>query len=93
MILKCLSSALLQAVKQTELVNKPQNSVGGAAGLQRDGVTHFVSYVDVHFISHAQGQIYGLLSVGLCAHNHAVLVLRRQTELCTPLRDLKKNNH
>ena len=74
------------------LLNRPQNSVGRAAGLQRDGVAHFMAYVDVHFICHAQGQIYSLLSVGLRAHNHAVLVLGGQTELCTPLRDLKDNH-
>lgn len=72
-----------------QLVNKPENGVGGATGLQRDGVAHLVADVDVHFIGHAQGQTYSLLPVGLRAHDHAVLVLGRQAELGTPLGDLK----
>lgn len=70
-------------------MDKPQNSVGGATGLQGDGVPHFVAYVDVHFVSHAQGQIHSLLPAGLRAHNHPVLVLGGQAELGTPLRDLE----
>ena len=72
-------------------VDKPENGVGGAAVLERDGVTHFVAYVDVHFVSHAQGQVHGLLPAGLRAHDHAMLVLGRQAELRAPLRDLKEN--
>lgn len=72
----------------TELINKPENGVRRAAGLQRDGVAHLVADVDIHFISHTQGQIYSPLPVGLRAHDHAVLVLGQQAELSTPLGDL-----
>lgn len=51
-----------------------------------------MAYVDVHFISDTQGQIYSLLFAGLSAHNHTMLILGRQTELCTPLRDLKEDH-
>ncbi|MEQ2191820.1 hypothetical protein XENOCAPTIV_002929 [Xenoophorus captivus] len=47
--------------------------------------------VHVHFIGHTQGEIHSLLLVGLCAHNHAVLKLSGQAELCTPLRNLKED--
>lgn len=72
----------------TELINIPENGVRGAAGLQRDGVAHLVADVDIHFISHTQGQVYSPLPVGLRAHDHAVLVLGQQAELSTPLGDL-----
>lgn len=72
----------------TELINKPENGVRRAAALQRDGVAHLVADVDVHFISHTQGQIYSPLPVGLRAGDHAVLVVGQQAELSTPLGDL-----
>lgn len=73
----------------SEFINKPENGVGGATGLQWDGVAHLVADVDVHFIGHAQGQTYSLLPIGLRAHDHAVPVLGRQAELGTPLGDLR----
>lgn len=51
-----------------------------------------MAYVDIHFISGAQGQIDSLLLVGLRAHNHTVLVLGRETELRTPLRYLEEDD-
>lgn len=69
----------------------PEDCVAGAAGFQRDAVTHFVADVDVHLISHSQGEIYGLLCVDLRAHHHAMLELVRQAELSTPLRNLFQN--
>lgn len=45
--------------------------------------------VDIHLIGYTEGQIYSMLSLDLTAHDHAVLVPRRQTEFCTPLRDLQ----
>lgn len=74
-------------------VDKPEHGVGGAAALQGDGVAHLVAYVDVHFVGHAQGQVDSLLSAGLGAHHHAVLVLGRQAELGTPLRNLRQSNN
>lgn len=44
--------------------------------------------VDIHLISYTQGQIHCMLPVVLGAHHHAILVLDRQAELCTPLGDL-----
>lgn len=31
--------------------------------------------VDVHLVSHPQGEVYGLLHVNLCANHHAMLEL------------------
>lgn len=45
--------------------------------------------VHVHFIGHTQGEIHSALPVDLSAHHHAVPVLHRQAELCTPLWDLQ----
>lgn len=70
--------------------HRPENSVARAARLQRDAVSDLVADVYVHFVGNTEGQIYSLLSLDLTAHHHPVLVLRRQTELCTPLRDLQR---
>lgn len=70
--------------------HRPENGVVRAARLQRDAVSDLVTDVYVHLVGDTEGQIYSLPSLDLTAHHHAVLVLRRQTELGTPLRDLQK---
>lgn len=73
--------------------HRPENSIAGAARLQRDAVSNLVTDVYVHLVCNTEGQIDRLLSLDLTAHHHTVLVLRRQTELGTPLRDLKTSTH
>lgn len=69
----------------------PQYSVRGAAGLKRDAVSDLIADVDVHLIGHTEGQLHRALLVNLSAHYHAILILRRQAKLCTPLRDLNED--
>lgn len=45
--------------------------------------------VHIHFIGDTQGKIHCGLLVDLSAHHHAVSVLHREAELCTPLWDLQ----
>lgn len=73
--------------------HRPENSIVGAARLQRDAVSNLVADVYVHLVCNTEGQINSLPSLDLTAHHHTVLVLRRQTQLCTPLRDLKTWTH
>ncbi len=73
--------------------HRPENSIVGAARLQRDAVSKLVADVYVHLVCNTEGQIDCQLFLDLTAHHHTVLVLRRQTELGTPLRDLKTSTH
>lgn len=70
----------------------PKHSVGGAAVLERDDVSYFMANVHIHFIGHTQGEIHCALPADLSAHHHAVPVLHRQAELCTPLWDLQQGH-
>lgn len=67
----------------------PEHSVTGAAGLQRDAVAHLMADIDIHLVSHTQGQFHSLLPMDLSTHHHAMLELSRQAELRTPLGDLQ----
>lgn len=55
--------------------SRPEDCVLSAACFQRDAVPDFMANVDIHLISHSQGEIYSLLRMNLGTNHHPMLEL------------------
>lgn len=58
---------------ESSCVSVPEDCVTGATRFQGDAVPDFVANVDIHLVSHSQGEIDHLLGVNLGANHHAML--------------------
>lgn len=58
---------------ESSCVSVPEDCVTGATRFQGDAVPDFVANVDIHLVSHSQGEIDRLLGVNLGANHHAML--------------------